>query len=52
MIKCQLELRISDEVHLLTAGASFYIPSKFPHACRNPGTAPMLVVWINTSPKF
>jgi transcriptional regulator with XRE-family HTH domain len=52
IIEGQLELTICDEVHLLTAGDSFYFPSDLPHAYRNPGKTLMRAVWINTPPTF
>jgi quercetin dioxygenase-like cupin family protein/DNA-binding XRE family transcriptional regulator len=52
VIEGQLELTISDEVHLLNVGDSFYFPSDLPHAYRNPGRTPMRAIWINTPPTF
>jgi transcriptional regulator with XRE-family HTH domain len=52
VIEGQLELAISDEIHLLSAGDSFYFPSHLPHEYRNPGKDRMRAVWINTPPSF
>ena len=48
----QLELTINREVHLLSAGDSFFFPSDLPHEYRNPGKTRMRAVWINTPPTF
>jgi quercetin dioxygenase-like cupin family protein/DNA-binding Xre family transcriptional regulator len=48
----QLELTINGEVHLLSAGDSFFFPSDLPHEYRNPGKTRMRAVWINTPPTF
>jgi transcriptional regulator with XRE-family HTH domain len=52
IVEGQLELTISNEVHLLKTGDSFYFPSDLPHAYRNPGKTKMRAVWINTPPTF
>jgi transcriptional regulator with XRE-family HTH domain len=52
VIEGQLELTLEQETYLLTAGDSFHFPSELPHAYRNPGTATMRAVWINTPPSF
>lgn len=40
------------ERHRLAAGDSIYFLSTRPHAWRNPGEAPAVLLWVNTPPSF
>jgi len=52
VIEGQFELRVGDEIYLLSAGSTFYFSSEVPHAYRNPGRTTTRVFWINTPPTF
>lgn len=52
VISGSLELKVGDEVFVLSAGDSFFFCSNLPHSYRNCGTEVASVVWINTPPTF
>ncbi|MGD9942989.1 MAG: cupin domain-containing protein [Burkholderiaceae bacterium] len=52
VLKGRFELNVSDELHQLNAGDSFFFPSELPHSYRNPGEVETWVLWINTPPTF
>lgn len=48
----QLELRVDDDVFLLTAGDSFHFDCSRPHGYRNPGGVTTTVIWAVTPPHY
>ena len=50
VLEGQLELLVSDEVYLLSAGDAFCFDSELPHGYRNKGEATARIVWVNTPP--
>ena len=48
----QLELRIDDDVFLLTAGDSFHFDCTRPHGYGNPGGVTTTVIWAVTPPHY
>lgn len=52
LVSGSLELTVSERIHHLDQGDSFFFRSDLPHSYRNLGKVPAVVVWINTPPTF
>lgn len=52
VVSGSLELTVSERIHHLEQGDSFFFRSDLPHSYRNLGEIPAVVVWINTPPTF
>ncbi|HEX6881191.1 MAG TPA: cupin domain-containing protein [Terriglobales bacterium] len=52
VIRGQLEIVISGQIHTLKSGDSLYFDSSMPHQWKNPGKSETSVLWINTPPTF
>ncbi|HHW14789.1 MAG TPA: cupin domain-containing protein [Firmicutes bacterium] len=52
VISGRLEVELGEEKIVLEEGDSIYFESTIPHRLRNPGTEPVVAVWVDYPPMF